>query len=282
MIFRPAALAACLIAFGGGCSTWPQHGVEINPPRKIRIVVLPVRSEVKIRRLGDIYTVPRSTQPLTGENSLIEAQMAEATKRVAFDLETRLRASYFFEVVAASQTRAALEGLGILSSTVPWTREQSQAVGKALNAPLILNVRLSGYGKIKRKWLFYLIGSGFVEGVFQGAIVGTAAGGNPWVAAGVATEEVLQETLTWGGGAWLFGRFFTPVILDCTVISAADGEAVWQKVVFARRDRKRLKLRSKEERARKELRLRLTAEKAVEELVRRLEKKAWKNIQAQP
>lgn len=204
-----------------------------------------------------------------------------ATESITRELENGLRTSYFFEVVDASETRTALEGIGLVSSTAPWTKEQSQAVGKSLHAPLVLAVQLSGYGKIKRKWLFYLIGTGFVEGVVQGVAVGVAAGGNAWVAAGIATEEVLQEALTWGGGAWLFGRIFTPVILEGKLISVADGKTVWHGMAFARRDRKRLKRFSKEERTRKELRLRLTSEKAVAELVRSLKKKAWKNIQAQ-
>lgn len=246
-----ATLLSAAAALLCGCATWGRHGVVIRPPQRIRVAVLPVHADLRVKRLADIYTVQASSPVPSDESAAIAGRLAEATEAITRRLESGLKDSYLFDVAESTAAGAA------------------QAV---------LTVRLSGYGRIKGKWLWYLIGSGFAEGAVQGAVVGTAAGGSAWVAAGIAAEEVLQEALTWGGGAWVFGRVFTPVILEGRLTSVADGKTLWSGTEFVRLDRKGLKRFSKEERGRKELRLRVTAEKAADELVADLEKRAWRNV----
>lgn len=120
------------------------------------------------------------------------------------------------------------------------SEDQVLQLATALDADATLFVTVSGYGKIQRKWFYLLVGSGIVEGVAQGVAVGLVVD-NPWVAVAVAAEEVLQETLTWGGGIYLFNRIYTPVILESELMSTADGETIWSDTAFSRVNRDGLK-----------------------------------------
>ncbi|MBI3553626.1 MAG: hypothetical protein HY077_14105 [Elusimicrobia bacterium] len=157
----------------------------------------------------------------------------------------------------------------------PWF----EVVASTMDAQAVLAVEVGGYGKIKKKWLVWLIGAGLIEGTAQGVAVAQVAG--PWAAVGIAAEEIVQEALTWGGGAFLFNRIFTPVILDGKLTSVRDGKKAWSDTAFARINRKALKKLPAEQRKDKAVRLRLTAEKAAEELIENLAKAARRNIDAQ-
>lgn len=174
---------------------------------------------------------------------------------------------------------------------VPYTPPEGMAIPPEptatdlahLNLPAdvqaVFVVRLSGYGKLKRKWIALLIGSGVAEGLVQGVVVAKAAS-NPWVGAAVALEEIVQEVLVWGGGSYLFDRAYAPVTLEAELISVADGSVVWDDTVFVSIDKDAIKMLPEEERRNRDIQLRLTAEKAVRELSADLEKAAVRNLPA--
>lgn len=191
-------------------------------------------------------------------------------------LETKLSDNYLFEVVPDSAVFAELREMNICVSTCEITSAQAKLLGRRLGADAVLSTKLSGYGRVKKKWITLLIASGVIEGGMQGVIAAKLVH-NTWVAVGIAAEEVTQEVVTWWGGAYLFGKAFAPVIIEGELRSARDGAAIWSKTAFATLDKKKLKEYPEEQRGRKELRLRLTAETALDELVKSVRSKAIKN-----
>jgi len=97
------------------------------------------------------------------------------------------------------------------------------------NSVLTLNIELSGYGNLKRKWKLLLIGSGAVEALAQGIVV-TAATDNPWLGFAVATEEMTSEYLTWNGVDWFFGETYAPVTLEGSLYYQA--RIIWHDSYF--------------------------------------------------
>src|SRR5262249_48824840 len=97
---------------------------------------------------------------------------------------------------------------------------------------------------------------------------------NVWVGVGIAAEEIAQESLTWGGGFWLFNRVYTPVLIEARLVSARDGRILWSHTAFAESDHEMLKTYPEDARGDKALRLRLTAQKAVRDLLNELNAQA--------
>jgi hypothetical protein len=265
-------LLSCLVL--SGCATWSQHGVDVRS-QSVRIAVLPVVNAVQIRNLGDIRTLPKDRTSATNEGELVAEEMRRVTTEIGAGIQDGLLRTNRFVVIPAAEVSAALASLAIQPSG-RLTTNDVRRLAQQLHADVLLSTQVSGYGKIKRKWFLFLIGSGIVEGVVQGAIV-YAAVGSEWAGVAIAAEEILQETLTWGGGVYLFDRIFTPVILESELASAADGTIIWNDTAFARINRAGLKKLSESERGKKEVRLRLTAEVAVADLLTDLNKSAAKN-----
>jgi hypothetical protein len=96
---------------------------------------------------------------------------------------------------------------------------------------LYLSIDLSGYGSIRPEWKKILIGTGAVEAVFQGAVVG-AATQSPWLGIGVAAEEMTSEYLTWNGVDWLLGETYAPVTLEAEMIYVKDKTIIWRDDYF--------------------------------------------------
>lgn len=236
-----------------------------------------MENAVPIKRLSDIQTVPTDHTVSTNDQKLIQRAMFDAMDRIERRIDCGLDRSYFFKTVPHEEVANTAQRLGIPLDEHPIPLSQLTMLGHSLDADAILIVTLSGYGKLKRKWLYWLIGSGVVEGVVQG-VAAAAVVDNVWVAVGVAGEEILQEFLTWGGGAYFFNRIFTPVIIEAELVSTADGKTIWKHTAFARMHRKALKELPEAERGKKEIRLELTAERAIDDLLEDLDKKAFKNI----
>ncbi len=260
-----------------GCATWAGHGITTYPHEKLRIAVLPVINEVEITKIKDIETVPEPEKEISNEKVRIKQQMEKVTEDMIRSIETRLNASPYFEVVPHEQVAEALTTKVAQPVNAPLTAEQIKSIGMALNAHALLIIRLSGYGHLKRRWVVYLIGTGVVEGVVEGAVVGGATA-NPWVGTAVALEEIGQEVLTWGGGAYLFNMYYAPITIESELISTVDGKHVWSHTTFDSIDRKALKKLSEEEKKKKEVQLKVTAEKAEKDLVENLEKTAKKHL----
>lgn len=260
-----------------GCATWAGHGVTAYPHEKLRIALLPVQSEVEIKRLKDIETIPEPAKEIPDEKERIRQQMQKVTEGMTRSIEARLNAGPYFEVVPHEQVAEVLAGQGVQSASAPLTSEHIKNLGTALNVRAVLVIRLSGYGRLKRRWVVYLIGTGIVEGVVEGVIVGGATK-NVWVGLAVGLEEIGQEVLTWGGGSYLFNMYYAPVTIEGELLSTVDGEQVWSHTTYDSIDRKSLKKLPEEERKKKEVQLKVTAEKAEQDLVENLEKAARKNL----
>ncbi|MDQ6972945.1 MAG: hypothetical protein Q9M30_09870 [Mariprofundaceae bacterium] len=99
-------------------------------------------------------------------------------------------------------------------------------------ADMMLAVDVAGYGRVKRKWILLMAGSGLIEGVAQG-VATAGVSGNPLLGAGVAAEEIASESLTWIGGGWLWNKYLAPVTLEGRMWRVHDGRLVWQDIQFA-------------------------------------------------
>ena len=96
---------------------------------------------------------------------------------------------------------------------------------------LYLTIDISGYGSIKPKWKSILIGTGAVEAVAQGIIVGSLTQ-NPWFGIAASTEEMTSEYLTWNGVDWLLGETYAPVTLEGKLTYGATVKTIWQDSYF--------------------------------------------------
>lgn len=269
-------LAFSSILLLSGCATWSQHGVALSPEQKFRIAVLPITSTAEIKKLKDIESLSAPLPDSSNEKEIIQARVRAATERMTRLFDGYLNASPYFDVASSLQVQEALTASAPAYPGVPLTLEQTKALGQALDVDALLVIELSSYGQIKRKWLVYLIGSGVVEGIIQGVVVGGATK-NAWVGTAVFLEEVLQEALVWGGGAYLFDMYYSPVTLEGKLVSTTDGKTIWSVTAFVSVDRKALKKIPEEERKKKEVQLRLTAEKAANDLLKGLKTSAKHN-----
>jgi len=252
-----ARCALCLAVLLGGCASWKSHGVVPTPEGQYRIALLPVRMTARVGHLADLEAVPPPAPAGPAERDRIDAALAEAGERMTREMAARL----------SDAPPLVLVPLESLAPADP------AAFARAADADAALEVKVSGYGKIKRRWVAFLIGSGVVEGIVQGVIAERVLH-NTWVAVGVALEEIGSEVLTWGGGSWLFDAAYAPVTLEARLVAARDGRTVWHDLVFVGIDRKALKALPTEARKRREVQLKVTAEKAERELVRDLQKAA--------
>ena len=103
---------------------------------------------------------------------------------------------------------------------------------KAQGADIAIAVDVAGYGRVKRKWILIMAGSGLIEGVAQGVATASVTG-NPLLGAGVGAEEIASESLTWLGGGWLWDKYLAPVTLEGRMWRVRDGRLVWHGIQFA-------------------------------------------------
>lgn len=268
----PRQWAAFLLSLSlVGCAGWSQ-GIPVSPREKIRIAILPVENVAQIGKLTDIVSQPAALSGEGEEQAVIQGRLRQVTADMTRRVEDRLSTNPCFVVVPNAEVSAAM---AVYATHLPpgWLGDEDiRWLGSATQAQVVLQIRLSGYGQIKRKWLVYLIGSGVVEGLVQGVVVGKATTG--WAGAVVALEEIAQEVITWGGGATLFKTYYSPVTLEGRLMSVVDGKILWDDTAFVSTDRKALKRLPKEESARKETQLALTVAKAEKELLDNLFKAA--------
>jgi len=256
---------------------WSEHGVNLNPPNKIKIAILPTVCNVRIKKLKNIKDVSELKIDKEIEEKLIRTELDKVTKEITGYIKDKLNNSYFFEVVPESQTAEALKSLGITTADFSLKPEQIKKLGEISFADAIMTNTLSGYGKIKKKWQVILLGSGFVEGIVFGAEIHLVTKSEELAIAG-AIEEIVQEILKFGIGIGVFNKIFTPIILESKLISTKDGKKIWSKTAFTTVDKKTLKKFPEKDRKNKELRLKVTLEKSIETIIKNLNKKASKNI----
>ncbi len=128
-------------------------------------------------------------------------------------------------------------------------------------SPFRLQITLSGYGRLKRKWIGYMLISGAVEAVFQGVLVASALH-NTWAGVAVGAEEMGSEWLTWHGGAWLFSKTFAPVTLEGRLWCEPGEKPVWRKIVFVSRNPDELNRLPEAQQELRQVRLRVNLHRA--------------------
>ena len=267
-----------------GCATWAQHGVIAEDNNKFRIAVLPIEITAEIGEISDITTLPpETTSPETtsppeivDKNALIQAQMKVVGEQLTRDLNARLSESKYIEIIPIESSEGVAS---ILTSTAPraWSNEEFDQFKIGRDVQAVLLVRLVGYGKLKKKWLTYLIGIGVGEAVVQGVLAAKLVG-NPSVGIAFAVVEIGQEILVWGGGSYLFNKLYAPVTLEVQLISTLDGKPIWDETVFVSVDKKAIEALPEEDQKKKEIQLNLTAKKALNELSSNLDKAAKSNL----
>lgn len=261
----PALALAAALALPG-CASWPAHGVRPTPEGTYRVALVPVAVSARAAHLSDLVTVAAPAPVGAAEDAAVRAALAGTGAEMTRALAEALAASPVLEVVPLPPVPADAD---------------PAAAARAAGADAALVVDLSGYGRIKGRWIAYLIGSGAVEAAAQGVVAARVVG-NPWVGVGVALEEMGSELLTWGGGAWLFDARYAPVTLEAELVAAADRRTVWRDVVFVGIDRKALKALPEAERGRRDVQLAVTAARARTDLVRDLERAARRRLHPQP
>lgn len=250
------ALALLAVSSAAGCATWPAAG------GRVAVTLAPVAPSARIAHLAELQSAPA---PPGDERAEIARVLDHAAQAIAADLTARLTESRQIELVVAASNASPAIAARELSPLAAVETAPSPA-----SSALRLDVRLVGYGRIERKWLVLLIGSGVVEAAVQGLLVAELAGG--WAGAAVAAEELAQEALVWGGGAHLLARFYAPVTLTARLVDPRDERTLWRTWVFSRATRKLRRSLPELERTRRESLLAATAAEASRELALRLER----------
>lgn len=255
------------------CSTWREHGIYFHEGKKIKLVIFPVECTVDIKNLKSIQTIQKNKIPIESEKEKIQILISETIQEMTSSLRKNLKDSNIFEVAQEDNVLNLLQKFGFSNSIRNISKDQIMAIGNHFNADAILFVQMSGYGKIKKKWQLYLIGSGMVEALVQGVAMYKISK-NRWAGIALGVEEIAQELLTWVGGIALFNKFFTPVILEAKLYSTFDGLPFWSKTIISLGKKKDFKNLPKDEQKLKENRLQIVREKAIKELIKDMEKKA--------
>lgn len=159
----------------------------------------------------------------SSEMNVVDRTLSAQANRVEFDRRI---------AEATDDIRRHFTLKSVSGSSLPMVARQECGDGAVHgeSAPdLYLVIDLSGYGTIKEKWKAVLIGTGVVEGVFQGVLVGSATQ-NPWLGFGVAAEEMTSEYLTWNGVDWLLGETYAPITLEGRL--TYRGRVIWEDSYF--------------------------------------------------
>ena len=262
-----------LLLLLSGCATWGDHGVTVSRGEKFRIAILPLKVTAEVDKASDIMTPPTS---VVDEGKLIRKQMRDVAVQLSGLVNSKLLESSYIDPVPL-ESHEIVSSMPATDTAHVLNLDALQALKVTQNVQAVLMVTLSGYGKIKKNWLTYLIGSGVVEGVTQGFVAAKLVK-NPWVGVVVMLEEIGQELLVWGGGAYLFDRHYAPVTLEAQLISTTDGQEIWSDTVFVSVDKDAIELLPEKDQKRKELQLSLTAKKAINELVQDINDKAKSNL----
>ncbi|MCF7817663.1 MAG: hypothetical protein K9M54_07255 [Kiritimatiellales bacterium] len=99
---RHAVMGLLLSCLCSGCATWAKHGVLLDS-RTVRVLVLPVQTDVPVKRLRDIRTLPEDWVASTNEQALVDLEMRNVAEQVGQLIHAGLDRSYFFEPIPNNQ-----------------------------------------------------------------------------------------------------------------------------------------------------------------------------------
>lgn len=265
--------ASVILVLQSGCASWAEHGVIAGEDAKYHVAVAPVFMTADIHKASDLMSNPPK---LTNEPDFVNQRIHTISRQISGYLDNKLDNSEYFDVVSLQNMDEDTRDI-FSSPPQSWRLEKLHSLRTKRNIQAILVVKVSGYGKIKKKWLVYLLGSGVVEGVVQGVLAAKLVKNN-WVGLVVGLEEIGQEILVWGGGSYLFDQHYAPVTLESELISTRDGKSIWDDTVFVSVDKDAIEKLPKQEQNKKEKQLLLTAQKAINKLVEDINKKAKNNL----
>jgi len=213
---------SCLSGFGllavlTACSIHTPYPLGIKGKSEIVIATSQASLSAPVSNLADISSVDADDSP-------------EAQARVHSELEAaRLNLDVYMR--DWMQQRENLH-TGQFNDSFVAGDDVDLSWAKAQGADIAIAVDVAGYGRVKRKWILIMAGSGLIEGVAQGVATASVTG-NPWLGAGVGAEEIASESLSWLGGGWLWNKYLAPVTLEGRMWRVGDGRLVWQDVQFA-------------------------------------------------
>jgi len=203
-----AALAAC--------SVHTPYPLGIKGKPDLSIVLSRTSLSAPVSSLSDISSEESSSE--ANDRARIAKQLEQVRQNV--DSSTLDWFTHAQQVHLVPRSDAVV----VADSDLLWARRQG--------ADMVLAVDVAGYGRVKRKWILIMAGSGLIEGVAQG-VATAGVSGNPLLGAGVAAEEIASESLTWIGGGWLWNKYLAPVTLEGRMWRVRDGRLVWQDIQFA-------------------------------------------------
>jgi len=189
-------------------------GIQGNP--HVAIAVTPAIASARVSSLSDIRSENRN------DTKSEQIQIRDSLKKVRLDVDAYVR--NWVGQYESVRLRQGAHSINENKVELSWAKEKG--------ADLVLAVDVSGYGRVERKWVLLMAGTGLIEGVAQG-VATAGVTGNPVIGAGVAAEEIASESLTWLGGAWLWNKYLAPVTIEGRMWRVRDGRLIWHEIQFS-------------------------------------------------
>lgn len=255
-------LAFIILMLLTGCSLLRSQPVP-PPDPAITIVVAPVSLEATIRKSTQIHSF--DTAPSPEAEPLIKQQLIEEVELHAQrSLTEHLARQPGFTVISFEDTQRLQKQLN-LPERILDEREAMLLAGQA-KADIAMITRISAYGSVPWK---YVVTGLATETLVELMVVGLASGWNPAAIGGYfAVDFLLIDLPLWGGGAYIAGWAFRPVIVevDAVQLGLCPG-AIWNKQEEAIKvPGKTLDEYPPEERKHKHIQLQANLDRAMEEI----------------
>ncbi len=255
-------LAFIILALLTGCSVLQLQPVP-PPDPAITIVVAPVSLEATIRKSTQIHSF--DAPPTPEAEPLIKKQLVEAVKLHAQRrLTEQLAKQPRFTVIPFENTQRLQEHLHLPERILE--EREVRLLAEQAKADIAILARITAYGSVP--WKYWAAGLA-TETLVELMVVGFASGWNPAAIGGYfAIDFLLIDLPLWGGGAYIAGWAFRPVIVEVEAVQLGSCPgAIWNKQEEAIRvPGKTLDEYPPEERKRKEIQLRVNLDHAMEEI----------------
>jgi hypothetical protein len=233
------------------------------PDPAITVVVGPVSMEVTISKSTQIHSF--ETAPSREVEPVIRHQLVEEIELKGQQVLTEaLTKQPGFRVLPFQDARRLQADLALPHETV--TDESLRALADQASAEVAIGGRFIAYGAVP--WKYWVTGLA-TETLAELLAVGLASGWNPAAIGGYfAFDVLLVDFPIWGGGAYILGWAFRPVIVEIRAVQSGFCPGpVWQKQEEAITiPRTTLAAYPPDQRARKEIQLQVNLNRAMEDL----------------
>jgi len=254
-----------------GCSMWTR---ALPPPSSpLTVVVAQVVMDAPITKSAQIQSFEEA--PSAETEPKIRAQLVEEVELHAQRMLTEYLARLpRFRVIRFEEARLARSEFQI--GPGPLTNEQVRALGRKLQADVVLQGRIHDYGRLR--WQHWVKGWLAVASVHT-TIIGAATAWNPLAMGAYLAYDLVTDLPLWYGGAYVFGWALRPVHIEVEAIQLKGCEVVqWQDEAVVISAHKELNEYPPEERKRKDVQLRVHLEKALKSVA----EAAGRNLSLQP